>query len=63
MPNSEMAEIFIEHLEHSKDYCESAFTIENDKLLSNKSPGLGIKIDEKNLSDLSDHIFEAKLNG
>ena len=63
MPNSEMAEIFIEHLEHSKEYCESAFIIENDKLLSNKSHGLGIKIDEKNLSDLSDHIFEAQLNG
>ena len=31
-------------------------------IVSNNSPGLGIKINEESLSDLSDHVFEAMLN-
>ena len=62
MTNSDMAEIFIEHIAQSKDYCEPAFKNENNKLIPNNSPGLGIKINEESLSDLSDHVFEAMLN-
>ena len=62
MTNSDMAEIFIEHIAQSKDYCEPAFKNENNKLIPNNSPGLGIKINEERLSDLSDHVFEAMLN-
>jgi len=38
------------------EFLTFAFTLLNSLFVSNK-------IDEKNLSDLSDHIFEAKLNG
>ena len=62
MTNSDMAEIFIEHIAQSKDYCEPSFKNENNKLIPNNSPGLGIKINEESLSDLSDHVFEAMLN-
>ena len=60
--NSEMAEIFPDYIEFSKEFCELSFEIENNEAYLNQKPGLGIIIDEKRLSELSEYITEVKLN-
>ena len=59
--NSEMAEIFPDYIEFSKEFCELSFEIENNEAYLNQKPGLGIIIDEKRLSELSEYITEVKL--
>ena len=60
--NSEMAEIFPDYIEFSKEFCELSFEIENNEAYLNQKPGLGIVIDEKSLSELSEYITEVKIN-